>query len=181
VAPGEPSRLWWIARGEWPAGVERRYRLDRGELAPSAHRLSVQRADDAVEIRVGSSPLLRYQTAHRWPPEGIDRAYGRSAYIHPVWSPRGRIVTDEFPPEHAHQSGIFLAYPRTTFEGREPNFWDLPGGTGYVRFKAVKSITEGPVCAELVVAMEHVDRTVPEGKVAVEETWTIRAWNVGGE
>jgi imidazolonepropionase-like amidohydrolase/outer membrane protein assembly factor BamB len=180
VAPGDPTRLWWIARGEWPAGVERTFRLDRGDPEEATRNMTVRRDEGALEVRAGSSPLLRYQMEHRVPPAGIDAAYGRSAHIHPVWTPKKLVVTDEFPPDHAHQSGIFLAYPKTSFEGREPNFWDLLGGTGYVRFKSLESTTDGPVFAEIVVENEHVDRTTDPEKVALNETWTVRAWNVEG-
>jgi hypothetical protein len=92
-------------------------------------------------------------------------------------------VTDQFPPDHAHQSGIFLANVKTEFEGRSPDFWNLLGGTGRVRFKQIKKITEGPIFGELIVEHEHVDHSAPvdsapNGKVAMLETWAVRVWNL---
>ena len=183
VAPCEPPQLWWIARGNWPAGSERVYRLEKSERPttdPPGPRMTIERNEESLEIRAGNSPVLRYQMGHRLPPIGIDPAYGRSAYIHPAWTPSGAEVTDEFPPDHAHQSGIFLAFTKTLFEGREPNFWELLSGAGRVRYHGLKATTDGPVYAELVVEHEHVDQSGPEERVALKETWTVRAWNLGG-
>jgi hypothetical protein len=179
IESGNPTRLWWIMRGQTPARSKRTFRIDAGN-AVAGPEVAVLREDRFVDILIGKSPVLRYNTAHVEPPAGADPKYGRSAHIHPVWTPGGAVVTDEFPPDHLHQSGIFLAYTKTEFEGRTPNFWDLLGGTGNVRFKAVKSTTGGPVFGELRVEHEHVDLKAPGGKVALVENWTVRAWNVGG-
>ena len=58
------------------------------------------------------SPLLRYNKAHVEPPAGVNRN-SAAVRIHPVWTPSGAIVTDELPPDHLHQSGIFLAFTKT--------------------------------------------------------------------
>ena len=56
-----------------------------------------------------------------------------------------RVVTDELAPDHLHQSGIFLAYTKTQFEGRDVDFWNLAGGKGRVRFKELKGMSSGPL------------------------------------
>lgn len=179
VESGNPPRLWWIMRGTTPAQSKRTYRIDRGN-AVAGPEVAVVREERLLEVRVGKSSILRYNTAHVEPPAGADPKYGRSAHIHPVWTPGGAVVTDEFPPDHLHQSGIFLAHTKTEFEGRTPNFWDLLGGTGRVRFKRVNSTAGGAVFGEIRVEHEHVDLTVPGGKVALQEIWAVRVWNIGG-
>lgn len=176
---GTPGRLWWVAHGVTPAGTKRMYRLEVGET-PAGTQVVVDRQETLIELRVGSNSVVRYNSAHVDPPAGLDPRYGRSAYIHPVWTPAGKVVTEQFPQDHAHQSGVFLAHTKSEFEGRELNFWDLLGGRGLVRFKAFHSATSGPVFGEFRVEHEHVDMTVPGGKVAVLENWDVRAWNVGG-
>lgn len=179
IESGTPSRLWWIVRGETPAGSKRSYRIDRG-AAVAGSVVSVDRRPGSLVVRVGESNVLQYNSAHVEPSAGADARYGRNAFIHPCWSPSGTVVTDQFPPDHLHQSGIFLAHTKTEFEGRTPNFWDLLGGTGLVRFKKVQDTAGGPVFGEIQVEQEHVDLTVPEGKVALVETWGLRVWNLGG-
>jgi Family of unknown function (DUF6807) len=184
----QAGRLWWIAEGPIAAGAKRTYRLEAGAAA-KAPEIAIIDSERSVEARHGDKPLLRYNKAHVEPPAGVNPKYGRSAHLHPVWTPSGAIVTDELPPDHLHQSGIFLAYTKTAFEGRDVDFWNLAGGKGRVRFKALNSTTSGPVFGQFRVEHEHVDLTAPGtnteigaqtgGKVALVETWDVRVWNVG--
>src|SRR6185436_3329477 len=109
-------------------------------------------------------------------------------HLHPVRTPSGAIVTDQFPPDHAHQSGIFFAYTKTKFEDRDVDFWNLAGGKGRVRFKELKGISSGPVFGEIQALHEHVDLSaenankkspddgITGGKVALIEDWDVRIW-----
>lgn len=177
-AGGEP-RLWWIVRGELATGVKRTYRLDRG-TASDETAVSVDQRPESVTVRIGDSSVLQYNSAHVEPPPGIDAKYGRSGHIHPAWTPSGAVVTEQFPADHAHQSGLFLAYVKTEFEGRTPDFWNLLGGTGRVVSKGVTRTASGPVFGEFEAVHEHVDQSSPEAKVALRETWRVRVWNTGG-
>lgn len=173
------TRLWWIVRQPALARREAVYQLEVG-AAPAGTELVVERSPEAMVVKSGRHSILRYNIRHVPAPEGADPKYGRSAHIHPVWTPSGRVVSDEFPPDHLHQSGVFLAYTKGTFEGRDTNFWDLAGGKGRVRHKSVKNVQAGPVFASFEVEHEHVDLTSGQEKVALVETWDVRVWNVGG-
>lgn len=175
----KPARLWWLLKGKTPANGQRRFTLQSGQ-STAGDEITVQAGAQAVEIRKDRKAVLRYNTAHAVPPQGIDVRYGRSAHIHPVWTPTGAVVTDEFPPDHPHQDGIYFAFVKTEFEGRQPDFWNLLGGTGRVRFKELKGTAQGPVFGGLQSVHEHVDLSAPSGKVALIETWDLRVWNIGG-
>lgn len=182
VEPGEPARLWWIAAGRLAPGATRIYRLDLASEPADTGSAGVvaRQVDGYLDLQVGEHPVLRYNAAHVTPPPGVDPKYGRSAHIHAARTPSGAIVTDEFPPDHLHQSGLFLAYTKTEFQGRTPNFWDLLGGTGRVRFQELEQLVSGPVYGELRVQHEHVDLSGPQETVALREEWSVRVWNVGG-
>lgn len=171
-------RVWWLLN-ELPGGQSRQYEFRAGQPAAGS-RLSVDQVAGSLTIKSGDSQILRYNTQHVTPPKGIDPRYGRSAYIHPVWTPQGAVVTDDFPPDHAHQSGVFLAFTKAVFEGRQTNFWEIKDQKGFVRFKKLLGTESGPVFAGFRVEQEHVDGTVPGGKVALNETWAVRAWQTGG-
>lgn len=182
------GKLWWVARGTIPAGAKRSYRLERGETEKNAN-LTIIESDNTIQVRHGDRPLLQYNKAHVEPPAGVNEKYGRSGHIHPVWTPSGAIVTDELPPDHLHQSGIFFAFTKAQFENREVDFWNLAGGKGRVRFKSAQAGTSGPIFASFRTEQEHVDLTadnekveigkITGGKVALIETWEVRAWNPG--
>ncbi len=175
----EHRRVCWLLSGSTAAGQSRHFEFRLEKPSPN-EEITVDRHPDSLTLRSGQSNILCYHTAHVTPPKGIDKRFGRSAYIHPVWTPRGAIVTDEFPRDHAHQSGIFLAYTKAIFEGRPTNFWEIKEEKGRVRFKSVLETTSGPVFGGFRVEQEHVDLTVPGGKVALNETWDVRAWQSGG-
>jgi hypothetical protein len=180
------GKLWWIAGGKTPAGSKRTYRLETGSAA-AFPEVQVVDSDNAIEARFNDKPLLQYNKVHVEPAAGVNPKYGRSAHLHPVRTPSGAVVTDELPPDHLHQSGIFLAFTKTEFEGHEVDFWNLGGGKGRVRFKNVKSTASGPVYGSFQVEQEHVDLTgdkkLPSdptaGKVALVETWEVRICPAG--
>src|SRR5262245_57752897 len=169
------KRLWWIARNTTAAGSKRTYRLEKIDVPDvigvrATAFIDVTDTDRTIEVRVTDKPLLRYNKAHVEPPEGVNPRYGRSAHIHPVWTPGGAIVTDELPPDHLHQSGIFLAFTKTQFEGRDVDFWNLAGGKGRVRFKERGNLTSGTVFGEFHVTNEHVDLTAGDDKSEIGKT-----------
>jgi Methane oxygenase PmoA len=184
----QAGRLYWIATGKTPAGSKRTYRLEAGPPV-QGEGITTTNSPAAVEASWSGKPLLRYNKAHVESPAGVNPRYGRSAHLHPVWTPSGAIVTDELPPDHLHQSGVFLSYTKTNFEGREVDFWNLGGGKGRVRFKELTGVASGPVFGQIRTLHEHVDLTADNekseigatsgGKVALVEAWDLRIWSAG--
>lgn len=170
------DRLWWILPGKTAAGATRVFEIKSGEVTLQ-NRVSIKDTGKAYQFQIGDQRVLNYNYQHIPAPEELHPLYGRSAHIHPIWTPQGKIVSDEFPPDHAHQSGQFLAYTKCLFEGRETNFWEIKSKKGRVRFQKMLSQQAGPVFAELKVQQEFVDFTGSEEKVALLEAWTIRVWN----
>lgn len=172
-----PRTMHWILTGPTPQRSTRNFIiLKRSPRA--ALGLTIERNDRFVEITRDAQVLMHYNLAHVDPPPGVDHKYGRSGHIHPVRTPGGLIVTDEFPPDHLHQDGLFLAYTKTEFQGRNPNFWDLLGGTGRVRAKFAAHEDAGAVFASFRAGHEHVDLTSQPESVALVENWAVTVWNV---
>ena len=181
IERGPAPRLWWVLRGKTRAGQTCTFELRTVKADPptlqSGSRVDVHETDRSLEIRIGGKSVARYNSAHVDAPPGVDPSYGRSAHLHPLWTPTGKLVTDQFPPDHLHQSGIFLAFTKTEFEGRAPNFWDLKGGTGRVRFHQTLAKSSGPVFGGFRIEHEHMDLTAKAPTVALRETWDVRVWN----
>lgn len=175
-----PHRLWWIMDGDTPRGAERRYVLEMvADREPAASTMRVDRTEAYLEIRRGDTKILRYNTKVTPLPPAADPKYKRSGYINPVWTPSGQVVTDRAK-NYLHQLGVWLAYVGTSFEGRAPNFWDLLNGRATVQFSKMHHRVGGPVFAEFQVVQDHIDLATPVSpKVALKETWNVRAWNVG--
>jgi hypothetical protein len=88
-------------------------------------------------------------------------------------------VTDDFPPDHAHQHAVFLAWVNATFDGRHLDFWNQKEQTGRIEHIAVLGMTGGPVFGQFQVKLRHDDMTAPGGpRPVIDEIWTVRAYNV---
>lgn len=177
---GNPRALTWLLRAPLPAGSSRRYRLQRGERGSTDRpQLTCQRDNGTRWLQSGDRRALGYHEAIQVAPPGIDRVYERSGYIHPLCTPGGCDVTDDFPPDHAHQHGVFFAWVKATFDGHGVDFWNQRGGTGGVAHHRLLGQCNGPVFAEFQVALQHSDLTAPAGpRPVLVETWTVRLYHV---
>jgi len=59
--------------------------------------------------------------------EGFPEAMRRSTYLHPVWTPGGVLITDDFNPDHAHHRGISWMWPVVVVDGRTYDLWTIGG------------------------------------------------------
>jgi hypothetical protein len=171
-------RLRFILAGTTGAGSERAFRLVAGTGEPV---VTVHGSEATCDIRHRDRPMLCYRQALVAAPAGTDPLHARNAYVHPLYSPSGKIVSGDFPADHPHQRGVFLAWTRTDYQGRQPDFWNLGKGSARVRSSAVERQQSGPVWGGFVAHHVHEDLKAPGGPVAVlAETWQVTAWAVGG-
>ncbi len=185
VDPGDPPRLAVILPGRMEAGTTATFevvpRTAKTVLVSAAGFPSIRESEGHVDVKVCGLPVLRYHMAQTKPPEGVEQKYAHEAYIHPAWTPNGRVVTDDYPPDHKHQRGIWFSWTKTAFQGRHPDFWNLGKGTAYTRFAGMDKPVDGPVFARFLARHEHLDLKAPGGpKVILREDWTVRVWGTGG-
>jgi hypothetical protein len=97
--------------------------------APGASVLAVRKLGDPgpLEIVDGDLPVLRYNyQIVTEPADAKDRisegnrkyAVPRSDYIHPLYGPKGEILTDDWVPDHPHHRGIYWAWPEVDWQGK---------------------------------------------------------------
>jgi hypothetical protein len=178
VLVGDPARLVCIVN-DLKARAVRRY-----QIRPTAEQrdpTSVTCEDDGkgLQLKIDSRPALRYNHAVIESPDGLAALYRRSGQIHPLTTPSGRVVSDDFPPDHAHQHGLFFAWVNTTFAGHHVDFWNQQEKTGTV--KHVKSLTtaSGAVFAQFSARLSHDDLSKQDSpSPALDEMITVRAYNV---
>lgn len=182
--PVDSAKLWWVLSGTTPAGGKRIYHLHKGpaEQAPIPQQCSGMEMNNSfLQINAGGRRVLRYHHRPVPPPEGASKLYTRSGFIHPLWSVEGDVLTNIHPPDHIHHVGIWMPWTKTEFEGRDVDFWNLGKGQGTVQFQEYLSVSDGPVFAGFRAKQEHIDLSCPGGgKVALNEVWDVRIYNVGG-
>jgi hypothetical protein len=180
VEAGTPPRLHWTLVGTLPAGQQRVYELVAG--GASADRVVTADKDAKnLEVAVGDKRVLRYHHAIVPPPAGQSELYNRSAFIHPMWSPAGTVLTNIHPDDHYHHVGIWMPWTHTEFKGKPTDFWNLKGGQGTVRFVKYLSTTSGPVYGGFRANQHHVALQTDVGQeIVLDEVWDVRVYNVGG-
>jgi hypothetical protein len=105
--------------------------------------------------------------------------YRRGGYIHPVLTPEGRLVTDDYPPDHLHHHGIWFAWTLTEFQGRKPDFWNMGDGTGTVEFESILDVWSGPYIGGLKARHRYVDLSARTPTSVLTDVWEITAYALG--
>lgn len=125
---------------------------------------------DGLLIKIDGKNALFYNTAVKQLPEKASEIYSRSGFIHPLYSPSGKILTDDFPLGHLHQHGIMMAWSRTLFKGTAHDFWNQHSNSGNVKHISVERKESGRVTATLDFTLQHYSKK--HGEV-LSESWTV--------
>ncbi len=138
--------------------------------------------DGLVTVMDGERPLVGYQHGHMPPPAGVDPAFGRSGFIHPLWSPGGQVLTRIQPPDHYHHYGIWNPWTRVRYDGHDYDLWNLADRKGTVRFAGFANRQSAGDMAELAVRHEHVAFVAPDTELVIlDELQTIRVHRPAGD
>lgn len=138
---------------------------------PEAPSFSVKDTGKSLDYMCGDTLLFSYNYATVYPPAGVDSVFKRSGFIHPLRSMSGETLTNCSPADHRHHFGLWYAWTKTTFEGKEIDFWNLYKRQGTVRFRGFEQVTDNGFTATL----DHV--AYPDSsaeKTAMTETLTVR-------
>ncbi|MCX6954702.1 MAG: PmoA family protein [Verrucomicrobia bacterium] len=134
-----------------------------------------------LRLSVAGQPVFYYRMERdAVPREGIKPEYLRAGYIHPVFSPMGQLVTDDYPANHPHHHGIWTPWTKTSFQGRSPDFWNMAAKTGAEEFVALDRTWSGPVHGGFEARLKMVDLSAPAPVVALNETWQVTLYDIGG-
>ena len=133
-----------------------------------------------LRITIGDKTVLHYQAEKsELPRDDLEPVYRRGGYIHPVVTPGGMVITDDYPHNHKHHHGIWFPWTNTTFEGRKPDFWNMGTGTGTVEFTGLLGQWSGSVHAGFSSSHRFVDLIAQPQKVALKEKWRMQIYAAG--
>lgn len=81
--------------------------------APHAS-LTATRTDEGIGISEGDSNVLFYQVK----PKSLHGKFERAGYVHPLYSLKGNVITEDFPKDHYHHHGIYFAWHQILLDGQ---------------------------------------------------------------
>ena len=177
----DESQLAWILSEEMPANSKREYKLtlEPSSVATTPPEMRCDQQDEQLKLTSRERPILQYNAALNSAPEGLDDVQARNGYLHPIQTPKGVVITDDFAPDHPHQRGVFLAWTDSQFEGKLINFWEIQDKLGRIEHARILQTVDGPVFCQLDVELRFLDvRDPSQFKEVLKETWSLRAYAV---
>ena len=166
-------RLVWMLQ---PGVSQREFTLIERASTLQKPVINTTKKDGGIVIGNHTRPLLRYNFATMFPPDGVDEVFKRSGFIHPFWSPAGKVLTRVQPPDHYHHYGLWNPWTKVEFKGKQVDFWNLGEKQGTVRFANFISTESGPVFGALKVLHEHVVFDGDEEEVALNEVQGVKIY-----
>ncbi|HLF94285.1 MAG TPA: PmoA family protein [Planctomycetota bacterium] len=158
------------------------YRIEAG-VPKEAPRVEVKDVDGKhLLVTYAGKDILRYNYAVIRPPEGVDPVFERSGYIHPIWTPSGKVLTNDSPRNHLHHHGLWGAWTSSQFEGRKSNFWESGFKEGKIECVKVEETFSGPVFGGFRAKHRFLNLNGPGGpKTALDEVWEVRVYALSGQ
>lgn len=183
LEPGFSPVLWWILEGETPAGTVRTFELKRVAKKESESKRSAVTLKDngkSIQAKINGESIIQYNYGVTPAPQGASELYARGGYIHPLWSPKGEVLTRIQPSDHYHHYGIWNPWTHVEYKGEEIDFWNLNKGQGTVRVKSVPVVVEGDIFGQIEAIHDHVvfNESNRKSSVALHESRDLRIWNV---
>jgi len=164
------------------AGAQAIFLAEEGE-APAAHQkggvLAVQ-DPDGVKLTIDGKPILTYQTQRPAAGKDIAPEYGRTGYLHPLYSPAGVLVTDDYPPDKPYQHGIWSGWEKVESGGAHQDFWDTGRRKGRAAMESVAPLWGGPLQGGFGSHQIFADMDSRPGATILREGWSVVAFRNPG-
>jgi hypothetical protein len=125
--------------------------------------------DKNIELQDGRGKLLQYNAEYVESPDSTKPWLGRSGFIHPVYSPNGKVLTEKFPKSHPHQHALMFAWTSARIEDRKVDFWNSHQKQGKIEHVETVFSDEN----KIIVKLNHIDLTGDKPTVVLHETWEI--------
>jgi hypothetical protein len=157
-------------------------------LVPAAFAFEEASATSLRLLRSGK-PVCVYNHGMMLAP-GAPEARRRSCYLHPVYSPNGVVLTDDFPADHYHHRGISWMWPVVIVGGQQYDHWMVKGiQTRFVKWTARETaldrarlaVENGWFVGERRVLREDVEIVANDSGIALKLVFTaVEPLKIGG-
>jgi len=145
-----------------------------GQVAQPDKSYQAEKGPDELVLKNPEGrALLAYRYTVKQPPAGVDAAYGRAGYIHPLKTLSGKVLTNIQPADHYHHYGLWNPWTHVEYKGKLYDLWNIGDKKGTVRFVGFKDTFSDAEKAGFEAVHDHV--IFDEGKETgiIRENWRI--------
>lgn len=136
----------------------------------SSNQLFSGDTTNGITLSTNSRLLLHYNTDYQPSPKKEAPCYGRSGFLHPVYTPKGKVITSSFPEDHLHQHGIMFAWTNVKIKGQKIDFWNSHKKQGRVEHRKITKKAPNLIEAELL----HIAYSNQAELPVIREQWKIK-------
>lgn len=142
--------------------------------------VAVSERDDALAFAIDGTPVFRYQMKARppqikdLPPQAI-----RGGYIHPVSTPAGVLVTDDYAVKHRAHHGIWTAWQSSELAGKKLSFWGSTSAR--LDFAELKGSYGGRVSGGFTARHAGVLLESQPPRPVLDQEWKVRLYRTHDE
>jgi hypothetical protein len=118
--------------------------------------------------------VFRYQMKARPPRAGLSPQAIRGGYIHPVFTPAGVLVTDDYALKHSAHHGIWTAWQASELGGRKLSFWGA--SSARLDFRDLQSSYGGRVTGGFRARHAGTELGGQPPRQVLDQRWQVRLY-----
>lgn len=148
-------------------------------IAAATSPSRIQEKTGRLRVSVGGRPILYYQMDRdAVPREDINPAVRRAGYLHPVFTPRGVAVTEDYPSEDLKQHGFAAPGPELLRNEADIQAKGFVTEFAVLEFGGIDTTWTGPVHGGFTSWHRWIDPKDPKADVLLNEAWEFTAYAV---
>jgi hypothetical protein len=164
LGKGQRARFWLVEDAQPEAAA-----------APGDNTgVSVVQQDDALAFSIDGAPVFRYRMKARPPRAGLSPQAIRGGYIHPVFTPAGVLVTDDYALKHSAHHGIWTAWQSSELGGKKISFWGSQSAR--LDFRDLQSSYAGRVTGGFLARHAGTELGSQPPRPVLDEEWRVRLY-----
>ena len=128
---------------------------------PAHAQFKAEEKNGRIEIHDGNKLVFAYQYEPLKEPKGGEK-FAASAFIHPLTTPSGFVLTDIQPDDHLHHLGVWWPWKLVEVDGKKHVTWELQKGEG--RHRAVKARILGTNDQQVLMSAKELTEISKDAK-----------------
>lgn len=122
IETGYTAKLWFFLVNEMDEEITKEYVIRFEKIqAKNKTAVSIEKTFTDLVLKRNNKTILNYRYGLTYPPDSIVPTFNKSkenlikygAYLHPVYSPGGEVLTQIKPSDHPHHYGIWGSWTKT--------------------------------------------------------------------